>query len=159
MEINFKIGDTVIVESAFPIETFQNVNVNGKKATVLEFSDLSPYVVVLDFGENVGGHNRFGKSANGFCWNVHVQYLKKVVEDKNAYVYFFGDEEEECFVTFDGNRTIAKLEDGTKGQAKCSPEDEFDHTRGVHIAYSRAKIKQFQRKMKKFQGELKKLCR
>jgi hypothetical protein len=41
------------------------------------------------------------------------------------------------------------LDDGTKGVAKCSPEDEFNETKGIKIAYNRAKIKLLQKELNK----------
>lgn len=46
------------------------------------------------------------------------------------------------------NATIVILDDGCKGVAKCSPEDEFDKTKGIKIAYLRAKIKSLQKELK-----------
>ncbi|GCD11761.1 C40 family peptidase [Clostridium tagluense] len=39
------------------------------------------------------------------------------------------------------NVTIVILDDGTKGTAKCLPEDDYNKTKGIKIAYLRAKIK------------------
>lgn len=51
-----------------------------------------------------------------------------------------------------GKKVVVILEDGTKGQSKCSPEDDFDLKRGTDIAFYRAMIKhqsKFLRKLTK----------
>lgn len=47
------------------------------------------------------------------------------------------------------NATIVILHDGTKGVAKCNPTDELNYTKGIKIAYTRAKIKLLQKELKK----------
>jgi len=47
-----------------------------------------------------------------------------------------------------GNTTIIILDDGCKGVAKCLPSDEFDLDKGVDIAYTKAMIKSYQKKLK-----------
>lgn len=46
------------------------------------------------------------------------------------------------------NATIVILDDGSKGVAKCMPEDTYDKTTGIKIAYIRAKIKSLQKELK-----------
>jgi len=48
-----------------------------------------------------------------------------------------------------GNTTIIILDDGCKGVAKCLPSDEYDLDRGVDIAYTKAMIKSYQKKLKR----------
>jgi len=47
-----------------------------------------------------------------------------------------------------GNITIVILDDGCKGIAKCLPSDEYDLDKGVDIAYTKAMIKSYQKKLK-----------
>jgi len=44
--------------------------------------------------------------------------------------------------------TIVILDDGSKGVSKCIPEDEYDRTKGIKIAYIRAKIKSLHKELK-----------
>lgn len=44
--------------------------------------------------------------------------------------------------------TIVILDDGSKGVAKCMPEDQYDKIKGIKIAYIRAKIKSLQKELK-----------
>ena len=44
-------------------------------------------------------------------------------------------------IIFSNNATIVFLNDGSKGVSKCHPDDEYDKTTGIKIAYNRAKIK------------------
>jgi len=44
--------------------------------------------------------------------------------------------------------TIVILDDGSKGVAKCMPEDEYDKTKGIKIAYLKAKIKSLNKELK-----------
>ncbi|MFC0903736.1 hypothetical protein ACFHWD_03410 [Clostridium sp. MT-14] len=46
------------------------------------------------------------------------------------------------------NRTIVILNDGSKGIAKCNPDDEYNKTKGIKIAYIRAKIKSLNKELK-----------
>jgi hypothetical protein len=52
-------------------------------------------------------------------------------------------------VIYNNNATIVILNDGSKGVAKCCPNDIFDKTIGIKIAYNRAKIKSLQKELKK----------
>ena len=47
-----------------------------------------------------------------------------------------------------GNTIVVILDDGSKGIAKCSPSDEYDLDKGVDIAYTKAMIKSYQKKLK-----------
>ena len=47
-----------------------------------------------------------------------------------------------------GNTTIVILDDGCKGVAKCLSSDEYDLDKGVDIAYTKAMIKSYQKKLK-----------
>ena len=47
-----------------------------------------------------------------------------------------------------GNTTIVILDDGCKGVAKCLPSDEYNLEKGVDIAYTKAMIKSYQKKLK-----------
>ena len=47
-----------------------------------------------------------------------------------------------------GNTTIVILDDGCKSVAKCLPSDEYDLDKGVDIAYTKAMIKSYQKKLK-----------
>ena len=51
-------------------------------------------------------------------------------------------------VIHNGNATIVILDDGSKGKAKCSPQDDFNKTKGIKIAYLRAKIKSLHKELK-----------
>ena len=51
-------------------------------------------------------------------------------------------------VIHNGNATIVILDDGTKGVAKCNPEDKYDRVKGIKIAFNRAKIKLLQKELK-----------
>jgi len=44
--------------------------------------------------------------------------------------------------------TIVILDDGTKGVSKCDPADTYNKTKGIKIAYIRAKIKSLQKELK-----------
>jgi hypothetical protein len=61
---------------------------------------------------------------------------------------FFKTKEKNEKVIHNKNATIVILDDGCKGVAKCSPEDEFNKTTGIKIAYLRAKIKSLQKELK-----------
>lgn len=51
-------------------------------------------------------------------------------------------------IIFSDNVVIVFLDDGTKGVAKCHPDDNYDRTTGIRIAYNRAKIKSLQKQLK-----------
>jgi len=46
------------------------------------------------------------------------------------------------------NATIVILEDGSKGVSKCLPIDTYNETKGIKIAYIRAKIKSLNKELK-----------
>ncbi len=45
--------------------------------------------------------------------------------------------------------TVIILEDGSKGIAKCNPEDIYDINKGIDIAYKRACVKSIEKEIKK----------
>jgi len=47
-----------------------------------------------------------------------------------------------------GNTTIVILDDGSKGIAKCSLNDEYNMNKGIDIAYTRAIIESSQKKLR-----------
>jgi len=51
-------------------------------------------------------------------------------------------------VIHNGNATIVILDDNSKGVSKCCPLDEYNKTKGIKIAYIRAKIKSLQKELK-----------
>ena len=75
-----------------------------------------------------------GHSLDGRCKNGHGQWL--IGED----LELIGDNHK-IVITSDGKTTLARLYEGKKvvkhAQAKCSPDDEFDFTKGAKIAFER----------------------
>lgn len=51
-------------------------------------------------------------------------------------------------VIHNDNATIVILDDGSKGVAKCCPNEEYNKIKGIKIAYIRAKIKSLQKELK-----------
>lgn len=47
-----------------------------------------------------------------------------------------------------GTVTIVILPDGSKGISKCLPEDTYDQKKGYEIAYTKAKMKSLNKKLK-----------
>lgn len=163
--MNLSVGDTVIVDHLEEISTYnEDILLNGKRATIVGFVDNGNYAQ-LEFKENVDGHSCNGLAKYGYGWNIRVSRLSFAEKNKVRNSFYLEDglvfyiNEEECAVTYQDNRTIVRLTDGTKGNSKCSPEDDFDPKRGREIAYRRAKLKQMQREAKKMKRELEKLCK
>lgn len=50
-------------------------------------------------------------------------------------------------VIFNGNKTIVILDDGSKGIAKCLSTDKYDMNKGMDIAYTKAIIKYYEKKL------------
>ena len=91
-----------------------------------------------------------GHSLDGRCKNGHGQWM--VGED----LELIGDNHK-IVITSDGKTTLARLCEGKKvvksAEAKCSPDDEFDFTKGAKIAFERLmeekpKYKEVHRKAK-----------
>lgn len=115
--------------------------------------------------KNVGGYpyNRVNE-----LWDIHEITTTHVIL-KNGYLGFGIEHEKfnEYFeeyqenknnheIRVDGTRvirngvaTIVILNDGSKGVAKCLPEDEYDPDLGYSIAYTKAKIKSLTKQLKK----------
>lgn len=72
---------------------------------------------------------------------------KSNLEDEVKYGNFRIKEKKER-VIHNGNATIVILDDGSKGVAKCSDEDDYSKLTGIKIAYIRAKIKSLQKELK-----------
>lgn len=82
---------------------------------------------------------------------IYQPFEELTIVDKevvNRKVGSFGIAEKNQRIIFSGNATIVFLDDGTKGVAKCCPEDDFNETKGIKIAYLRAKIKSMQKELK-----------
>ena len=75
-----------------------------------------------------------GHGLNGICKNRHGQWM--IGED----LELIGDNHK-IVITSDGKTTLARLCEGKKvvksAEAKCSPDDEFDFTKGARIAFER----------------------
>lgn len=54
-----------------------------------------------------------------------------------------------CKIIYNGNTTIVILDDGSKGIAKCMPDDTYDKQKGIDIAGLKALVKSYQKKIKK----------
>jgi hypothetical protein len=50
-------------------------------------------------------------------------------------------------ITYDGLKTIARFDDGSTGIAVCKKEDEWNQQIGRDIAYFRARIAQYEKKI------------
>ena len=61
---------------------------------------------------------------------------------------YFKTKDKKELVIHNGKATIVILDDGSKGVAKCCPEDEYNKLTGIKIAYIRAKIKSLQKELK-----------
>ena len=149
MKKQLEVGNRVIV-SKNVTNYYNNLDLKGKTATIVEISGRS---ASLDFDENIGGHDCEGKAKIYHGWRVPISSIERYIV--NTTKSYFGDElafGEKLRVIYNGNRTVVLLEDGTKGTAKCSDEDDFDKERGLNIAYRRAKIRQMTK-------ELKQLCK
>jgi hypothetical protein len=58
-------------------------------------------------------------------------------------------ETEKMKVVYTGNKTIVLLSDGSKGVARCNPEDKFDDKKGLDIAFYRAWMKKIEKRLEK----------
>jgi hypothetical protein len=75
-------------------------------------------------------------------------YVQTIVELKSNQVSNVEVEKDTIKLIYEDNRTTVILSDGTKAHAKCSPEDNFDEDIGKDIAFYRAFIKQYKKKIK-----------
>jgi len=76
--------------------------------------------------------------------SVHwkVKYNNKIIDQET-------DSGSESYkLITNGNNTIIILDDGCKGFAKCLPSDEYNLDKGIDIAYTKALIKSYQKKLK-----------
>lgn len=62
---------------------------------------------------------------------------------------YFRIKEKNERVIYSKNATIVILDDGSKGVARCNPDDTYNKTIGIKIAYTRAKIKSLEKQLKK----------
>lgn len=77
-------------------------------------------------------------------------YRKAIVWNEEEQVYedpvtFMVDEAIDGRVIRNGSAIVVMLNDGSKGVAVCSPEDEFDARKGLKIAHARAMVQHFKK--------------
>ena len=94
-----------------------------KQAQTTIIYELQPHIVTYTSESSIDDYNEI------FVKNIEV-------------------DREETRVIFNGNTTIAILDDGAKGIAKCDPNDKYDAQIGQGIAISRARIKQLEKRIK-----------
>lgn len=125
--MKFKVGDKVIAIAEVGKKCIKNVT--GKIIAIDEHS--IPYLV--EFDEDINGHDGFGKGKPGHCWWVREYEISPI------FVH------QKIVITSDGHTTTAKLYDGKtvvkSAEAKCHPDDPFDFTIGANLAYERLMCK------------------
>lgn len=82
-----------------------------------------------------------------FIYHKGYQRCTKTVDGVEETFSFTKRELKERII-HSGNRTVCILDDGSKGVAKCDKEDNYDETKGIKIAYTRAKIKSLEKQLK-----------
>lgn len=60
---------------------------------------------------------------------------------------YFKTQEKKERVIHNENATVVILDDGSKGVARCCPEDEYNPNKGIKIAYIRAKMKSLRKEL------------
>jgi len=78
-------------------------------------------------------------------------FSQQIVEDGevvNVKTDSFMIPEKKQRIITSGNAVIVFLDDGSKGVAKCMEDDYYDQTKGIKIAYLRAKIKSMNKELK-----------
>jgi len=76
-------------------------------------------------------------------------YLYKSKDNEVLGVEYHRDNQYTINVKVDDRLVVATLPNGIKGKAKCSPEDEFDLSKGVAIAVKRAYQNEIEKDIKK----------
>lgn len=76
----------------------------------------------------------------------YKKFAKTNLSDKSIEFDGFRFPEENYTIIYSKNATIVILEDGTKGIAKCEPNDVFSRSIGEEFAYGRAKAKSLKKK-------------
>jgi len=79
----------------------------------------------------------------GASWEEINKHFK-VVSPVNTVI-----EKDDYKVILNDRVTVVILSDGSKGIAKCLPEDEYDQQKGIEIAFTKAQIKSLNKKLKK----------
>ena len=83
------------------------------------------------------------------------QPFKKVVRRLNHDTttmnegFMLREKKQILFINTDTRKTICILDDGVIGESKCDKLDVFNETKGIKIAYLRARIKQMQNELEK----------
>ena len=84
-----------------------------------------------------------------YTYEMIPHNINWVIKHNNEIIHQVIDSGSESYkLITNGNTTIVILDDGCKGVAKCLPSDEYDLDRGVDIAYTKAMIKSYQKKLK-----------
>ncbi len=119
-------------------------NIRLENGIVWRVSESGNYEVIQ--------HNRGLVPTSNVHKYKHESYaLNTTVTDGNGFVIdqqHITKPEKNYKVIYNGKATIVILEDGTKGIAKCSPEDKFSVQMGHDIAIIRANIKKLQKDLR-----------
>lgn len=111
----FKVGDRVRHEKGL--------------ATIV-YADDTIIPLLLEFDEDIGGHDGDGRTKDGHGWWASEKSIVKA-----------DGETKKIVITSDGEKTTARLYEGkvlVKSEtARCSPADEYDFGIGAKIAFDR----------------------
>jgi len=170
-----KLGDIVELSNGLKMKICEDENINGYYKTVDIFTNknITTYISENKLKEYYLGNKVWGYDAYKYeIINIKTEEIKKETKSvKTNKVYFYkmiphkinweithddeiinqttdsGDESYKLIIN--GLTTIVILDDGCKGVAKCLPSDEYDMDKGVDIAYTKALIKSYQKKLKR----------
>jgi hypothetical protein len=112
-----KVGDVYI--QVAPIEEYR-FNYVGREFTIKSITDKAVMFTCEGLGYGAIETEYFGK------YFMNAEEIKAKLNYKR--------------VIRNGKATIVILADGSKGVAKCSPDDEYDADKGLEIATLRAEI-------------------
>lgn len=164
----FKVKDIVTIRGDLEIgEYYGNTyfnedmhNFKGQKVTISSKEDIYDYNIEEDEQMWIWSKEMFVESqvnqsikpipttgAEHFTYHSTKQVFTKT--DKNGTTTnSFIIPERKSKMIFSNNAVICILDDKSKGVSKCCPEDSYDKTKGIKIAYIRAKIKSLQKELK-----------
>ena len=176
-KIHAKLGDIVELSNGLKMEICEDYFYDSKqyyKTVDINTNKLvTNYISEDNLKEYCLGNKVFGHGIEKYkIINIKTEEVKEEIESKpknKVYIYRMIPHKINWEITYDGeiihqitdsgdesykliingNNTIVILDDGCKDVAKCLPSDEYDLEKGVDIAYTKAIIKSYQKKLKR----------
>jgi hypothetical protein len=149
----FKVNDTVkIIAKPEKMQGYEERIGTIGKIVGVDDDEISSFVYEVEFIDGVNLMFREGELelfVSSTPTSLNIKKEKKTMAQEAQVTMIQAQMTDVVKVTLNQKVVVVELEDGTRGRAKCSPNDTFDAKKGFDIAFLRAKVKALQKTINK----------